>query len=193
MKNIIYLVIATFLVTSCNISKEIYDDVYDNAEVSAPIKVDEKKGYEDYIKEEEHKYTVVPEQEHYSYINNSSRDNQFNSNNHQQYYCYYHREIHTHFFDDPQCESTLYAYQHNQFGCNNQSGFNNYYSNYNGFSGFNTYCNNNNNMGFNNYAYNNNFGYSNLYGYGYNPYNYTTLLFFSRTTLHISLTQQIQT
>lgn len=77
MKKLIYFFTITILTLSCNVSKEIYDDVYDQAELTPTSQVDENNGYSDYIKKEEHKYTVKPEENHYSYISTEED----NSNN----------------------------------------------------------------------------------------------------------------
>lgn len=145
----------TILMMSCNVTKEIYDDVYDQAELNPTIEVDENNGYADYIKKEEHKYKIEPEEDHYSYIS-LDNGNTFNNStnfdyNDSEYYCYHHRRFHYHYVDTYFCSDWPnynfssfnnpympfgYAFgcNHNHYGGNNYFGYHhpcgNYWGNY---------------------------------------------------------------
>jgi len=147
MKKVIYFFALTLLIVSCNVTKEIYDDVYDQAELNPTTQIDKDKGYADYIKKEEKRYKVEPEEDHYSYISTNNRNN-FNTNFSNlnnldsDYYCYYHNRFHTHRFDTHFCSdwpNHNFSYYNNPYipfgyatGCGQ-------YTNY--YGGFNSYGN----------------------------------------------------
>ena len=107
MKKVIYFFALTLFFVSCNITKEIYDDVYDQTELDPTTPIDENNGYGDYIKKEEHKYDIQPEEDHYSHGIADNRHDHHNEsihfNNNLDYYCYYHNRFHTHYFDTYFC------------------------------------------------------------------------------------------
>ena len=142
------------LLASCHVTREIYDDVYDQTEFNPTPLIDKNKGYADYIKKEEHKYTVEPEDDHYSYINienvNSFNNGLMNFDNGLDYYCYFHNRFHTHQFDTRYCSD---------WPNNNFSYLNNHYNSFGNSYGCNPYTNNYGGFGCgNNYGYGNPFG-----------------------------------
>jgi len=192
MKKVIYFFVGTLLFTSCNITKTAYDDVYDQLEVNSTESVDDSQGYADYIKKNEKRYKIKPEQDFYStgYANNQYNNNSnssFNQLDDSEYYCYYHRRFHSHRFDTFYCSdwpvygfnnpyyNNCNTYNGIYYGSSNYSLIGSYYGNYNGyynncgcFSTFNTQ----------------NFGYA--YNYGIypwtNPYNNNNPNYFGNST-----------
>jgi len=184
MKKVIYFFTLTLLLSACNISKSVvYDDVYETADLTPSAEIDKAKGYSDYIKNEEHKYKIEPEEDHYTYSAKNygsafQNSMQYNNNNgfvNQQnysvdYYCNYHRIFHSHAYDTYYCSDWAYHSNYGVFGPHSAfnyrpygtcySPYNSYYSyNYfnNGYSGYNSY------LGWNGYSYYNGYNYNNYY------------------------------
>ena len=164
MKKVIYFFTIGLIFTSCNLSKPIYDDVYDTPKYEATSKVNSENGYADLIQKEEHKYKVEPEEEHYSTIKvgsqtqngafstSQSNQNLYLTTNQNFYLCAYHNYYHSHLTDDFMCR---------EMGHISTGYSSSYYNPYNG----NIY----NQYGYNPYSTTNYYG--STYGYGYNSYN----------------------
>ena len=180
-----YFFTMTILVLSCNVSKDIYDDAYDQAELNPISKIDNDNGYSDYIKSEEHKYTVDPDEDHYSYIseekNNSTAVGSLGgqpsnvSQNDFNYFCSYHNIFHLHSHDSYFCRDWAYntnpgyhltgGWGYNNWGYNNW-GYNNYYGYNNHYWPYHHHHHHHNNYWGNNY-YAGGYYWGAGYGYGY--------------------------
>lgn len=146
MKKVIYFFTIGLILTSCKISGEIYDDVYDAPTYQSTANIESENGYSDYIKSEEKNYRVEPEEDHYSSTISTSQDN--NTFYHSQptpyfYQCAYHNYYHSHLTDDFMCREHIYI---------NSPYTSMYTNNYSPFSPINYY--------------------GNTYGYNYSAYGY---------------------
>jgi len=158
MKKVIYFFAIGLIFSSCNITKAVYDDVYDATVYNETSKVKSENGYSDYIKSEEKNYKIEPEEDHYSYVKAPQNTTNYTFSNPQNssyfYQCAYHNYSHSHLTDDFMCRELRYplnAYNSYNCGMYNQYGYNPY-----------SYTN----------PYGSTYGYSyNNYGYGITPYN----------------------